>query len=195
MITDYDGMTVIDGDGQESGTVERTYLDANQTPQFVEVSLGRLFHSHRLVPLAGADITGAGLRVPYTKQVIEDSPDASSAGETLDGDLIANARAYYEQWQNGGAVGTETATPENVAIPGEMAAARDDESTTTVGQARDLGGVIEVPIIEEELVKRPVVKEVVRIRKTPVVTRETVSDQVRREEVEIEQQGEVTGDE
>ena len=53
-----------------------------------------------------------------------------------------------------------------------------------------------VPVVEEEIVveKRPVVKEEIRIRKRVVEEAEVVEEDVRREEVEIDDQtGRVTG--
>ncbi len=58
-------------------------------------------------------------------------------------------------------------------------------------QVRDLGDVIEVPIVEEELVKRPVVKEVLRIRKSSTSERQTVQGEVRKEEIEVDEEGNV----
>jgi len=48
-----------------------------------------------------------------------------------------------------------------------------------------------VPIVEEELVKRPVVKEVLRIRKHSVSEGRTVSADVRKEEIEVDTEGDV----
>jgi hypothetical protein len=75
----------------------------------------------------------------------------------------------------------------------EMADGGDDVPTVpmavdgdpSVGQVRDLGDVIEVPILEEQVVKRPVVKEVVRVKKVPKTQQATVSGDVRREDVEV----------
>ena len=58
-------------------------------------------------------------------------------------------------------------------------------------QVRDRGDVIEVPIVEEELVKRPVVKEILRIRKDTVTDRQQVNEELRKEDVEIERDGDV----
>jgi uncharacterized protein (TIGR02271 family) len=70
---------------------------------------------------------------------------------------------------------------------------QDDESRQGQGrfQVRDLGDVIEVPIVEEEIVKRPVVKEVLRIRKSSTSEQQTVQDTVRKEDVEVISEGDV----
>lgn len=56
---------------------------------------------------------------------------------------------------------------------------------------RGTGDVIEVPIIEEELVKRPVVKEVLRVRKTPETVQRTVGADVRNEAVDVVEDGNI----
>jgi len=65
----------------------------------------------------------------------------------------------------------------------------EEESTTTVGEVRDLGDVIEIPIVEEEVevIKRPVVKEVLRIRKRRVTEEHTVEADVREEHLVVKE--------
>ncbi len=71
----------------------------------------------------------------------------------------------------------------------------DTPAGNRLGEARDMGDVIEVPVIEEELVKRPVVKEVLRVRKTQVSESRTVEADIRKEDVEVVQDGDaVVGD-
>ncbi len=67
----------------------------------------------------------------------------------------------------------------------------NDADAGTSGRVRDLGDVIEVPIVEEKLVKKPVVTEVLRIRKRAVSDRQTVSGDVRKEDIEIDEEGDV----
>ncbi len=63
-----------------------------------------------------------------------------------------------------------------------------------LGAIRDLGDVIEIPIVEEELVvtKRLVVKEVLRIRKRWVTTQRTIESTLRKEDIEIVEEGDIT---
>ena len=56
---------------------------------------------------------------------------------------------------------------------------------------RDLGDVIEVPIVEEELVKRPVVKEILRIRKHTVTDQQQVDEEPRKDDIEVDREGDV----
>lgn len=82
-----------------------------------------------------------------------------------------------------------------VPVSAVLAARRGEpvpETTEEMTRVRDLGDVVEIPVVEEELVKRPVVKEVIRVRKTSVPQERLVEDVVRREDVEVERE-DVTG--
>jgi uncharacterized protein (TIGR02271 family) len=72
-------------------------------------------------------------------------------------------------------------------VPGEGSVPEGDEAATApqIGEEE-----IVVPVVEEEIVveKRPVVKEEIRIRKRVVEEAEVVEEDVRREEVEIDDQ-------
>jgi uncharacterized protein (TIGR02271 family) len=77
-------------------------------------------------------------------------------------------------------------TVERVPVDGGAVPAGDGASTAPqIGEEE-----IVVPVIEEEIVveKRPVVKEEIRIRKQVVEDTEVVEEEVRREEVEIDEQ-------
>ena len=100
MIQDYTGTTVTDSDGNQIGSVERTYDDADGNARFVEIKIGTLLAKHRLVPVAGIAPDGDTLQVPYDKGTIEASPDASDAGDTLNGSLLDQAQAYYDGLSN-----------------------------------------------------------------------------------------------
>jgi hypothetical protein len=177
MIPDYHGAVVLDAAGERIGTVERSYVDDCGTVKFVEVKIGGFRAKHRLIPSADAQSGHGGLAVPYTKDVIRASPDAASAGDTLEGELLEQVQAYYAGSRTSGDVATST-----TAAPAEDAGRRS-------GGVRDRGDVIEIPIVEEELVKRPVVKEVLRVRKDQVTEQQTVEANLRKEDVEIAQDG------
>ncbi len=228
MIEDYDGTDVVDAAGERIGTVERSYVDDQGNVQFVEVKLRGLRAKHRLIPMDIIDRTDDALTVPFARGVVEESPDASSARDTLEEDTLDQIRAYYESQRQG----LSPAVAEAAAIP--VSESKTDTSTSTssgqpgVGekmkgaveqvreklpggsageggqsrgdegrqgqdrfQVRDMGDVIEVPIVEEEIVKRPVVKEVLRIRKSSTSERQTVQGDVRKEEIEVDEEGNV----
>ncbi len=76
-------------------------------------------------------------------------------------------------------------TVERVAVEGTTPVGEEITATPEIGEEE-----IVVPIVEEEIVveKRPVVKEEIRIRKKVVEDVEIVEEDVRREEVEIDDQ-------
>ncbi len=198
---DFDGIDVIDADGHKIGTVDRTYDDDEGISRFIEVTTGSLFSKQQhLVPVDGAQLRDNGLHLPYSKQVVDDSPDASSADDSLQGGLLDSVRSYYQGEPGTGTPGTSGQEQQVVAVPvGEAAQPVGAESNPQtgpsgqeIGAVRDLGDVIEVPVVEEELIKRPVVKEVLRIRKTQVGEQRTVGADVRKEDVEVSQEGDVT---
>jgi len=232
MFTDYDGADVFDTEGNKVGTVERTFVDDAGTSRLVEVKLGSLFAKHRLVPVEDAEVGDKGIQVPFSKAVIEDSPDASHIEDSLEGDLLDRVRGYYnpgsgdgtsEETEDADLADRSAAADRSVAArpitedgsededtagdtdratgiverqPGTVASHVDTADVPTsdserVGDIRDLGDIIEIPIVEEELVKRPVVKEVLRIRKTSGTETQSVGSDVRREDVEVTKTGNV----
>jgi hypothetical protein len=125
---------------------------------------------------AGSGVSNEPAAVPVDDDGEDDSSPTSdvptaSAAESDDTDDSANTDDS-----------TQTSTDDS-ATPVPLA------SNQSVGEIRDLGDVIEVPIIEEEIVKRPVVKEVVRIKKVATSDTETVAGDVRREDVEVTRTG------
>ena len=216
MMEDYDGAHLLDADGNDLGTVERSYVDESGAVQFVSVKMGALFAKHRLVPVDQAQQTDQGLQVPYIKDVVEESPDVSS-GDLLEGDALEQVRSYYagDYGAAEGATGDREPDGDTAARPvGETdreatsrtlqpesdstgeeppAAAGEAGSGPPSTEVRDLGDVIEVPVVEEVMVKKPVVKEVLRVKKQDQVDRQTVSGEVRREQVEVASEGDVPG--
>ena len=209
MVQDYDGTAVVDATGEKIGTVERSYVDDSGAVRVVRLKIGMLRAKHRLVPVDEVQPEEDTLRVPYTKQVVEESPDVD-VDDDLEGETLERVRAYYSGMQ--GRVPNDTQTQEERrAQPDDRPVVRERRATVRdVGQAeardaaavpadagqemrgvRDLGDVIEVPIVEEELVKRPVVKEVLRIRKHTVTDQQQVNEQLRREDVEVDREGDV----
>lgn len=125
---------------------------------------------------AGSGVSAEPAAVPVDDDGEEDSSAASdvataSAAESDDADDSADSDNS-----------TQTST-DGSAAPVPLA------SNQSVGEIRDLGDVIEVPIIEEEIVKRPVVKEVVRIKKVATSESQTAAGDVRREDVEVTRTG------
>jgi len=114
----------------------------------------------------------------------EQAAGSSGDGEEDDtespsiGDRVAGAADAFKS-RLGGDGEEDTPTVDTIAADGGV-------STDDPTAVRDLGDVVEVPIVEEEIVKRPVVKEVVRVRKDSVTETQTAEGDLRREDVEAE---------
>ncbi len=210
MIQDYNGDTVVDATGERIGTVEQSYVDDGGTVRAVGVKIGTLRTKHRIVPVDGASREKDRLTVPYTKRTVEESPDAD-AGDTLEGEMLQRVRAYYagagervgDRAPGARPAASQTRQPPATAQSREAPADDTREAETPeaagslsdeareLGAVRDLGDTIEVPIVEEEIVKRPVVKEVLRIRKSTVAEQQKVEADLRKEDIEIDREGDV----
>lgn len=192
----YDDASVIDADGNNIGTVEETYIDANDIPRFVSVRTGTLFHKHYLVPLNGAEMTDQGLQLPFTKDQIEGGPQVDPE-DTLEGGVLGDTRAYYTSvggMEDAAADTSDDGETEGDDGSGEvprmedipLVAGADGRSAEEMRQVRDLGDVVEIPIVEERLVRQPVIREVVRVRRSSTTEQQTVGADVRREDVEVD---------
>jgi len=210
-MNDYDGAQVVDAGGEHIGTVDRTYVDDNETPRLIEVNMGGLLPKHRLVPVDQAEMTDDGLRVPYVKDMIEESPHIGRS-DSLESDTLERVRSYYASGDGIGdtapdeapasqeVVSQDAVTEEVPAVSPiaensnraptppvvtESNGDYDADSPMVTGQIRDLGDVIEVPVMEEILVKKTIVKEVLRIKKSELTQTQMVSGDIRREDIEV----------
>jgi hypothetical protein len=186
MIQNYDGAQVEDANGDTVGTVYRTYDDAEGRVRYVLVDLSS--EGKRLIPAENAEWRNDTVRIPWDREAVAGSPDASQAGDTLEGTLLDEVRSFYAGDSRQDEVTSIPASrakgSESDSSPGE-AVFEGPAADQTTGQVRDLGDVVEIPIIEEVVVKKPVVKEVLRVRKRQVVEQDTVQGEVRREDVEV----------
>jgi hypothetical protein len=200
MIRDYDGAGVVDAHGERIGTVERTYIDDAETARFVEVMLGAFLPKHRLIPLDGAQFTSGTLAVPYTKDMIVESPDASSVSDTLEGELLEQVQAYYARGRESTDVAAAGSTEQDVAvIPDEVIIPEPaSDLAWRAGGGRDRDDETAIPIIEEEraipIVEEEVVvvtRRVLRVRKGQVIEHGTIPATVYNEPVEVVQDGDI----
>jgi hypothetical protein len=177
MIQDYDGAEVVDAQGERIGTVGRSYVDDSGTTRFVEVTIGAFFPKHRLVPLAGAQMTSGRLVVPYTIDKVMESPDASPASDTLEGELLEQVQAHYALDRASADVEMAGSIEEIVpVVPGEVVIPEPASDTTQ-------------RVVEEEVVV--VKRRVLRVRKGQVIAHETIPATVHREPVEVLQDGDI----
>lgn len=91
-LTDAD---VVDQNGDKVGGVGQIYLDdASGQPAWVSVKSGLFGLRESFVPLAGADVTGGNIQVPYTKDFIKDAPRVDAENH-LDDSQQATLFSYY----------------------------------------------------------------------------------------------------
>lgn len=180
-MTDYDGADVIDADGNTIGTVEDTYVDQNGAPRYVEVKMGSLLAKHRLVPLDQASLQGNGLHVPYSKSMIEDSPDASDADGSVGAGLLDSVEAFYagsdssnssdDSGESFGDKAKNLVSSVKSAVTGTADSDSDSNGDVPVvvahntGEVADIGDAYDVPILEDVPGGTPIVKEILRIPK------------------------------
>src|SRR5207248_8228116 len=130
---------VVAAPGERIGSVERSYVDDSGIVRFVEVMIGAFFAKHRLIPLAGAQFTAGRLVVPYKIGRIMESPDASSASDILEAELLEQVQAYY-------ALGRES-------TDGETAGSSEEDVTVVPGK-------VVIPEPGTEMIQRVVEEEV-----------------------------------
>ncbi|GAC1633997.1 MAG: hypothetical protein NVS4B2_20260 [Chloroflexota bacterium] len=201
------GAAAYDANGEHIGKVEHIYPEDGGPVRYVKVKMGTLLAKHRLVPLDSTERREDGIKFPYSKEAIENAPDLPHDVNPLSGMVAEDLRGYYASTQAMGAhdvsrqdVTSDTTRPEPSTSTVAASAPVTDEtdqstpSNSTLGGpgVRDLGDVVEIPVVEERLVKQPVVTEVIRVRKTPVAGEERmVSTDVRKEDVEVVTDGDV----
>lgn len=210
MNEDYDGIEVVDGGGERIGKVERTYVDDSNAPRFVEVKFGTLLPKHRLIPTAEADLADDGLlHVPYSKDTIEASPDAPKS-DIVEPAELNEINAYYSAGDGTEAEQTPTATAGSTPISADQGKTRAVEDSAPdhrfevvdesggglrVGDQvpagmeapiRNRGDTVEVPVLEEVLVKKTVVKDIIRVKKSDMIEYETVEGDVRKEDITVD---------
>ncbi|MCY4724646.1 PRC and DUF2382 domain-containing protein [Nocardioides sp. STR2] len=81
----YIGQTLYSSDDEKVGKIGQVYLDDDtDRPEFVTVNTGLFGMNESFVPAANADVTGDGVRVPFTKDQIKDAPNVDVDGGHLD---------------------------------------------------------------------------------------------------------------
>lgn len=76
-----DNGTVVDRDGSEIGKVKQIFLNDNTAePTWVTVKAGFLGMKEIFIPLAGANVEGNSIRVPYDEATVKDAPTPDADG-------------------------------------------------------------------------------------------------------------------
>ena len=243
---EWQGRTVLGGDGEKIGTLDAIYLDQQtDKPEWATVNTGLLGSKSTFVPLAGARPTGEDVQVQVTKDQAKDAPSIDPESEVSEQQEVALFRHYGIDYTEEGSftatgepagsprgrVGHDTSGPttddamtrseeelrvgtaprergrarlrkyvvtEHVrqTVPvrrEEVRIEREPITDANVDQATDGPAISEeeheVVLHEEEGVteKRAVPKERVRLDKETLVDEQTVSEEVRKEQIEAEE--------
>jgi sporulation protein YlmC with PRC-barrel domain len=169
-VRSWQGRTLVDRDGNRIGTIDAIYLD-DQTgqPEWALANTGLFGTRSTLVPLVQAAQTGDEVQVPYDKQLVKDAP-------RIDPDQHLSEAEEQRLWRH---YGLYYDTIDRDVATGRDATSRGAE----LSEAEH-----EVVLREEEPVveKRVVPRERVRLDKDTVAGEERVAEQVRKEQIHVQ---------
>ena len=94
-IESWRGQDVLDIDGEKVGRLEEVYYDtAGREPVLVSIKRGRLGHQVKLVPLSDVAVSRDYLRLPFSGDQIDGSPDVT-VGDELTAEQCAAVCALF----------------------------------------------------------------------------------------------------
>ena len=136
------GTDVVDQDGERIGAIEDVYYDeADGHAEWIGIGTGLFGLKRRVVPVDGAELGDGGLRVPYSKEQVKDSPDVDD--DQIDPDVERELYAYYGVATSRGLA----ADVREVPRPTPLGATDDDDAEIGEG-AGDVG--LEPPRLDPE---------------------------------------------
>lgn len=172
------GADVIGTDGGKIGTVGQVYVDTQTgTPSWVSVRTGFFGMSETFVPIDQADLAGAELRVPYTKEYVKDAPRIDADG-SLEHSQEDELYAYYG---NGSTASEGTTTGSDGGVHADTTVGYDTSGPTTDDAMTRSEERLHVGTEKVETGRA-------RLRKYVVTEHETVTVPVTREEVRLERE-------
>jgi uncharacterized protein (TIGR02271 family) len=197
----YIGQTLYSSDDEKVGKIGQVYLDDDtDRPEFLTVNTGLFGMNESFVPAANADVTGDGVRVPFTKDQIKDAPNVDVDGGHLDQSEEQRLYQHYgmtytERTSDSGlpadSDGTYTGT-------GTGTAATTGTTDTLTGEGHDTSG----PNTDEAMTRSEERLDVgttsqeagrARLRKYVTTEQETVTVPVKKERAVLETEP-VTGE-
>ena len=90
------GQTLYSSDNEKIGKIGQVFLDDDtDRPEFLTVNTGLFGMNESFVPAADADVTGDGVRVPFTKDQVKDAPNVDVDSGHLD---QSEERRLYEHY-------------------------------------------------------------------------------------------------
>jgi uncharacterized protein (TIGR02271 family) len=180
------GRSVHGADGQKIGDVGQIYLDDETgTPEWATVKTGLFGTKESFVPLAQAELTDDGVRVPYDKDAVKDAPnvdaDEGHISQDQEAELYRHYRLDYSEARsdsglpagdNGGRSGDrrETVGHDTSGPTTDDAMTRSEEHLEVGTQERETGRarLRKHVVTEQETVTVPVTREEVTLEREPV---------------------------
>ncbi|MFJ3576234.1 PRC and DUF2382 domain-containing protein [Streptomyces rubiginosohelvolus] len=172
-------LTVHDQEGEKVGSIGQVFVDdTSQRPDWVTVPTGLFGMKETFVPLAGAQVRGLELHVPFTKDVIKDAPRVD-ADEHLATEQERHLYAHYGLTDPTSAesVTGRSAAPDDgtarsldVGAGGEHELVRSEERLR-VGTEERVAGTArlkKIVVTENVTTTIPVTHEEVRVVREPV---------------------------
>jgi uncharacterized protein (TIGR02271 family) len=178
------GRPVQGADGQKIGDIGQIYLDdATGKPEWATVRTGLFGTKESFVPVAQAEVTEAGVRVPYDKDAVKDAPrvdaDQGHLSQEEEAELYRHYGLTYSEARsdsglpaggkgNGrerGTVGHDTSGPST-----DDAMTRSEERLEVGTQKREAGRarLRKHVVTEQQTVTVPVTREEVTLEREPI---------------------------
>ena len=178
------GQDVYGSDGEKIGTVGQAYLDDESgRPEWVTVRTGLFGTKETFVPVTGADTTGQGLTVPFTKEQVKDAPNVDAEQGHLSPQEEERLYSHYgrgsdySEWRdrsgyatNGGSADRGTVGHDTSGPTTDDAMTRSEERLNVGTESREAGRarLRKYVVTEQEQVTVPVTREEVRIEREPI---------------------------
>jgi uncharacterized protein (TIGR02271 family) len=173
-VRSWQGMTMVDRDGDRVGTIEDIYADDRTgQPEWALVNTGLFGTRSTFVPLAQANPAGDDVQVPYQKQLIKDAPGVEADQHLSEAEEQQLWRHYGldDQAADRTAEAGTDAPGDDRAAPGQDDAMTRSEEELRVGtETRERGRARLRKYVTTEQVTRtvPVQREEARVEREPI---------------------------
>jgi uncharacterized protein (TIGR02271 family) len=172
---EWQGRAVIGSDGEKIGTIKEIYEDQSTgKPEWATVSGGLLGMKSHFIPLAGAAPEGEDVRIPVTKDQVDNAPSIDAEGqlsETEEQRLFEHYGVPYTTEGSTTAQGPPRGAGSSARGSGSDDAMTRSEEEVRVGTApRERGRArLRKYVVTEEVQQTvPVQREEVRVEREPI---------------------------
>jgi uncharacterized protein (TIGR02271 family) len=193
------GQTLYSSDNEKIGKIGQVFLDDDtDRPEFLTVNTGLFGMNESFVPAAEADVTGDGVRVPFTKDQVKDAPNvdvdsghldqseerrlyehygmtyserSSDSGLSEGGTGLAGTASTTDTYETSGTTGTFTGEGHDTSGPNTDEAMTRSEERLDVGTTSQEAGrarLRKYVTTEQETVTVPVKKERAVLETEPI---------------------------